>query len=127
MLSAHDREATEFLRVHYGLNSESQAIRVCALYQVRRDLERRTEEAELAYKVRMTVIRETCVEMLRKSLSNGRGEYGLRPMAIWRKPDVMANLEAIMKAWCFNRRAEAVRFAIRSQAEIDGFTPQGGW
>jgi hypothetical protein len=56
-----------------------------------------------------------------------RATGGVRQWSCWMRPADFDNMRKIQGRWGMAHEAEAVRMALRAQAEIDGFEPKGGW
>ncbi len=124
LVTENDRAAMDAIKEKNLLGSASLAVRFAVLRQLERD---ETEPRSGRTFNKRWNMRDDCMDMLRKSREYGKDEVALHQMIIWRRPEITSALEKIRDTWDFNKLAEALRFAIRIQAEIDGFTPTSGW
>jgi len=124
MLTPNDKEALKFISEKNVLGSDAQALRLSVVMQTRRDEDK---EMKRIYVHTYKAVRETCVGMHQKSHEYGKDEFKLKMWTFWRTDEISKAIDTIMKTWEFEFRAEAVKFAIRVQATLDGFTPDDGW
>lgn len=114
-----DRIAMEQLQEKYAFGSLVNSLRWALKNQCERDAGTVAVDDELQQRVK-----ETVVDMLDKS----RHHQGtpMKMWSCWLTPAEFAQMESIAKKHKFRRNAEAMRFALRVQAEVDNLPPEGG-
>lgn len=128
-LTPADRAALEYLARRHQFN-RAQAVRHCLRQQVLRDQAAASRSAAPGVPVPgrevYDRIRESACDYYLKGQRYGRGENALTVWGLWVGDDAAEQIKTIQGRWGFQRQADAVRFALRVQAELDGFRPEGG-
>lgn len=114
-----DRVAMEQLQKKYMFGSLVNSLRWALKNQCERDAGTVSVDNELQRRVK-----ETVIDMLDKARHN-QGTP-MKMWSCWLEPEQFAQMESIAKKHKFERNAEAMRFALRVQAEVDGVLPEGG-
>lgn len=122
-LSQKDFDALKYFQIKMMFGSAVNGIRYALARQAERDAAKAWKLSDAA----LARIKESSVGMRGKSARHGAAEQGLIQWCAWLNQDDRDHMTAIIKTWVFEQKVEAVRFAIRCQAEIDGFRPEGGW
>ena len=138
-LNPVDFEGLRHIGIANGLRDVSQAVRLVIRRQAARDclyggLEGRKpkmrDDPEWRAYVRGQAVEDVAQyrQILKDRMEYERPEEEqLRQWGCRLYNSDLDNLEAVASAWGIGSRTKAVRFAVRVQATLDGFSPKGGW
>lgn len=119
-LAEIDFACMRHIRDQIGMNSMSEAAR----YALREQGTAGDSSASLRLGSK---IRPGVVGMLVKAISDDDDREDLRCWTCFVNADYKSHVEAIAGRWRLRHQAEALRLAVRVQAALMGYTPEGGW
>lgn len=121
-LSKEDYEAMQYLQDRYALFSQVATLRYSLVQQMNRDAE---ESHDKKYVTALEKIKESVSDLLVKARKSEIEV--MRAFSFWRVASDIKYIESIQKTHKLDCAAEAVRLALRVQAELDGYVPKEGW
>lgn len=119
-----DFAAMEYLKQAYMFGSLTNSLRFSLREQVMRDIAHGA--GDNGNQKIYSAVRESTTGLLQRVKTYGRDDVRLKQWCCWFSKHDFANLNAIKVHWQFNHFAEALRFALRVQASLEGFVPDGG-
>lgn len=120
-ITKKDRAAMEYLQSKYLFGSLVNSLRFALRGQCERDeSEKHTKKDQSLQEV----IKETVINMLSKAHS--KAAPAMKMWSCWVSEEEIAQMDTIGKHWSLDKRAEAARFALRVQAQLEGFEPEDG-
>lgn len=120
-ITPNDRAALKYLKERHLYGSLTNAVRVALRSQCERDESEATKKLQAVQER----VRKTCEKMHAKAHSGDSQKLAM--WACWLREEDFARMAKVLSFHGFEKNAEAVRFAIRVHAELEGFVPENGW